>query len=167
MPAPAAKHPKVAAVLDRVGLVDPGARAEVAGVDGIGLVIEDLGRRAAKGDNPPGLLRKLVREDAPALIAKAREAEALRAKRKAAAVAEHERRDGEAERRRQAEQHLEAMSEAEREALRAEVLAGFDAPSGKVPAKPSDALVRRWMVDELVKRQTQTDAKPDRLEASA
>ncbi len=142
------KHPKVVAVLDRVGLVDPAARAEVAGVDGIELVIEGLGERAANGNNPAGLLLKLVRDEALALIDKARKAEAATDKLEAAEVAKHEQRAAEAEKRQQAEQHLDAMNEAEQEALRTEVLAGL--PSR--PMQASEAQVRRWMVDELVKR---------------
>lgn len=150
-PSPAAEHPKVAAVLDRVGLVDAAARAEIAGMDGIELVIEDLGRRAAKGDNPPGLLRKLVREDAPTAIEQAGARVAASAQREAAEASARQQREDDKKMRAEAEGRLNAMSEAEREALRAEVMADQPEPTGKVRAKPSDALVRRWMIEELAR----------------
>lgn len=152
-PSPAAEHQKVAAVLDRVGLADTAARAEVAGVDGIELVIEELGGRAAKGDNPPGLLRKLVREDAPTAIEQARTKFAASAQREAAEASARQQREDEKKMRAEAEGRLNAMSEAEREALRAEVLA--ELPGGRL--QPSEWLVREWLVDELVQRGGLTD----------
>ena len=68
------EHPNIALVLDAAGIHAPDVRAEIAGVDGISLVIRELWRQARgrATKNPAGLLRKLVAEDGPAEILKAR-----------------------------------------------------------------------------------------------
>jgi hypothetical protein len=62
-----------------------------------------------------------------------------------------------AARRGAAERRLRAMGAAEREALREAVLAGVDESGGQggLTFKPSEVLIEGWMVDELMKRESE------------
>ena len=72
-PPAAVEHPTVTKVLDAARIIEAGARASIAGVDGIEMVIGELWKSAKRADNPAGLLIRKAETEAPALIQKRRE----------------------------------------------------------------------------------------------